>query len=312
MFASLTARRCVLLVKNKLISDHLNQISLRLFSEVKKPIVPKAGSKKAYKRDKLHINIGTIGHVDHGKTTLTSAITKILAERKLADFKSYDDIDNAPEEKKRGITINSALIEYSTDKRHYGHTDCPGHADYIKNMITGTYQMDGAILVVAATEGPMPQTREHLILAKQIGVKDLVIFLNKVDAADPEMVELAEIELRELLSEIGYKGDEIPIITGSALSALEGVSPEIGRESVLKLLDAVDEHIKPPVRDTEKPVMIPIEHIYQIPGRGTVATGRLESGILKKGAELEAVGYDNYFKTVVTSIETFKKTMDGE
>jgi len=257
-------------------------------------------------------NVAIVAHVDHGKTTLTSAITKILAERKLADFKSYDDIDNAPEEKKRGITINSALIEYSTDKRHYGHTDCPGHADYIKNMITGTYQMDGAILVVAATEGPMPQTREHLILAKQIGVKDLVIFLNKVDAADPEMVELAEIELRELLSEIGYKGDEIPIITGSALSALEGVSPEIGRESVLKLLDAVDEHIKPPVRDTEKPVMIPIEHIYQIPGRGTVATGRLESGILKKGAELEAVGYDNYFKTVVTSIETFKKTMDGE
>ncbi|RWR99369.1 Elongation factor Tu-like protein, partial [Dinothrombium tinctorium] len=273
-------------------------------------VPPQPGGKQIYKRDKPHCNVGTIGHVDHGKTTLTAAITKILAEKKLAKYKTYDDIDNAPEERKRGITINSAHVEYQTSKRHYGHTDCPGHLDYIKNMITGAHQMDGAILVVAATDGPMPQTREHLILAKQIGIESIVVYLNKADAADNEMIELAEIELRELMSEIGFKGDEVPIIVGSALCALENKNPEIGRDSVLKLLDTVDEKIPTPIRDLEKPFLLPVEHVYSIPGRGTVVTGRLERGILKKGNECEIAGHGKLVKTTITGIEMFHKTLE--
>lgn len=268
------------------------------------------GQKKVYTRDKPHCNVGTIGHVDHGKTTLTAAITKVLAEKKLAKKKSFEEIDNAPEEKKRGITINSAHVEYSTEARHYGHTDCPGHADYIKNMITGAHQMDGAILVVAATEGPMPQTREHLILAKQIGIESIVVYLNKVDAADPEMLELAEIELRELMTEVGFDGDKIPIISGSALCALEGQQPEIGKESVIKLLKTVDEYIPNPVRQLDLPFLVPVETTYSITGRGTVVTGRLERGVIKKGAEAEAIGHGKQFKTTITGIEMFHKTLD--
>ncbi|KAI1286953.1 Elongation factor Tu, mitochondrial [Halotydeus destructor] len=271
---------------------------------------PVPGGKKAYTRDKPHCNVGTIGHVDHGKTTLTAAITKILASKKLAKVKSYDDIDNAPEERKRGITINSAHVEYATEKRHYGHTDCPGHADYIKNMITGAAQMDGAILVVAATDGPMPQTREHLILAKQIGIDSIVVFMNKVDAADAEMAELAEMELRELMTEVGFDGDNVPVIQGSALCALEGKSDEIGKDAIVKLLEAVDSYIPNPVRDLDKPFLLPVETVYSIPGRGTVITGRLEKGVLKKGMEVEALGYDRHLKSIVTGIEMFHKTLD--
>lgn len=249
--------------------------------------------KKVFQRDKPHCNVGTIGHVDHGKTTLTAAITKVLADKKLAAAKGYAEIDNAPEEKARGITINVAHIEYQTENRHYGHTDCPGHADYIKNMITGTAQMDGAILVVAATDGAMPQTREHLLLAKQIGVNHIVVFINKVDAADKEMVELVEMEIRELMTEMGYDGENIPVITGSALSALEGKNPEIGSEAILKLLGEVDKYIPTPVRELEKPFLLPVEAVYSIPGRGTVVTGRLERGVLKKGAECEFIGMYN-------------------
>ena len=271
---------------------------------------PVPGGKKSYSRDKPHCNVGTIGHVDHGKTTLTAAITKILGEKKLAKVKSYDDIDNAPEERKRGITINSAHVEYSTKKRHYGHTDCPGHADYIKNMITGAHQMDGAILVVAATDGPMPQTREHLILAKQIGIENIVVYMNKVDVADSEMTELAEMELRELMTEVGFDGDKVPIIQGSALCALEGKNEDIGKESVIKLLEAVDEHIPEPKRQLDLPFLLPIESVYSIVGRGTVVTGRLERGVLKKGAEVEVLGYDKHHKCTVTGIEMFHKTLD--
>lgn len=271
---------------------------------------PVPGGKKTYTRDKPHCNVGTIGHVDHGKTTLTAAITKILSERKLAKIKSYDDIDNAPEERKRGITINSAHVEYSTDKRHYGHTDCPGHADYIKNMITGAHQMDGAILVVAATDGPMPQTREHLILAKQIGIENIVVFMNKIDTADSEMAELAEMELRELMSEIGFDGDNVPVITGSALCALEGKNDDIGRDAIQKLLDAVDEYIPEPKRELDMPFLLPVESVYSITGRGTVVTGRLERGVLKKGAEVEVLGYDKHHKCTVTGIEMFHKTLE--
>ncbi|RWS28902.1 hypothetical protein B4U80_11579 [Leptotrombidium deliense] len=274
------------------------------------PPPPPPGGKQVYKRDKPHCNVGTIGHVDHGKTTLTAAITKILAEKKMAKYKTYDDIDNAPEERKRGITINSAHVEYATDKRHYGHTDCPGHADYIKNMITGAQQMDGAILVVAATDGPMPQTREHLILAKQIGINSIVVYLNKVDTADKEMVELAELELRELMTELGFDGDNVPVIPGSALCALEGQQDEIGRDTIKKLLDMVDEHIPNPVRELDKPFMLPIEHVYSIPGRGTVVTGKLERGTIKKGTEGELVGYGKTTKTVITGIEMFHKTLE--
>ncbi|KAG8231616.1 hypothetical protein J437_LFUL010294 [Ladona fulva] len=225
-----------------------------------------AAEKKVFLRDKPHCNVGTIGHVDHGKTTLTAAITKVLADKALAQAKQYAEIDNAPEEKARGITINVAHVEYSTPNRHYGHTDCPGHADYIKNMITGTAQMDGAILVVAATDGAMPQTREHLLLAKQIGVNHIVVFINKVDAADQEMVELVEMEIRELMSEMGYDGDNVPVIKGSALNALEGKSPETGSEAIMKLLDAIDGHIPTPVRDLDKPFLLPVENVYSIPG----------------------------------------------
>lgn len=266
--------------------------------------------KKVFERTKPHCNVGTIGHVDHGKTTLTAAITKVLAEQKLAQARKYTDIDNAPEEKARGITINVAHVEYQTENRHYGHTDCPGHADYIKNMITGAAQMDGAILVVAATDGVMPQTREHLLLAKQIGVGHLVIFINKVDAADSEMVELVEMEIRELLTEMGFDGDNIPVIQGSALCALEGKNPEIGSESILKLLEAVDSYIPTPIRELDKPFFLPVEHTYSIAGRGTVVTGRLERGILKKGAECEFVGYNKVLKSVVTGVEMFHQILD--
>lgn len=282
--------------------------SLRLFAAG--PVPPQPGGKRTYSRDKPHCNVGTIGHVDHGKTTLTAAITKILAEKKLAKVKSYDDIDNAPEERKRGITINSAHVEYSTAARHYGHTDCPGHADYIKNMITGAHQMDGAILVVAATDGPMPQTREHLILAKQIGIEHIVVYLNKVDAADQEMSELAEMELRELMNEVGFKGDDVPVIAGSALCALEGKNDEIGKQSVLKLLDAVDKHIPEPKRELDKPFLLPVETVYSIAGRGTVVTGRLERGILKKGSEVEIIGYEKHHKSIATGVEMFHKTLE--
>ncbi|XP_066594437.1 elongation factor Tu-like [Prorops nasuta] len=267
-------------------------------------------AKEVFSRQKAHVNVGTIGHVDHGKTTLTAAITKVLAEKKLAKLKKYNEIDNAPEEKARGITINVAHVEYETDKRHYSHTDCPGHADYIKNMITGTAQMDGAILVVAATDGTMPQTREHLILAKQIGVKHLVVFINKVDAADKEMIELVEMEIRELLSELGFDGENIPFISGSALCALEGKDPEVGALSISKLLEAVDTYIPTPERDLTKPFFMPIEGVYSIPGRGTVVTGKLERGILKKGNECEIVGYNKNFKSTVTGVEMFHKTLE--
>jgi len=266
--------------------------------------------KKVFSRTKPHCNVGTIGHVDHGKTTLTAAITKVLSEKKLADAKGYADIDNAPEEKARGITINVAHIEYQTENRHYGHTDCPGHADYIKNMITGAAQMDGAIMVVAATDGVMPQTREHLLLAKQIGVQHIIIFINKVDAADKEMVELVEMEIRELMTEMGFDGDNVPIITGSALCALEGKEPAIGSEAILKLMAEVDKYIPTPQRELDKPFLLPIEHVYSIPGRGTVVTGRMERGVLKKGADCEFVGYNKVIKSTVTGVEMFHQILE--
>lgn len=266
--------------------------------------------KKVFERNKPHCNVGTIGHVDHGKTTLTAAITKVLADQKLAQAKKYAEIDNAPEERARGITINVAHVEYQTENRHYGHTDCPGHADYIKNMITGAAQMDGAILVVAATDGIMPQTREHLLLAKQIGVQHIVVFINKVDAGDTEMVELVEIEIRELLTEMGFNGDSIPIVAGSALCALEDKDPKIGKDAILKLLQEVDTHIPTPVRELDKPFLLPVEHTHSIPGRGTVVTGRLERGVVKKGMECEFVGYNKRIKSVVTGIEMFHQILD--
>lgn len=274
------------------------------------PKPPGVAGAKVYKRDKPHCNVGTIGHVDHGKTTLTAAITKVLAKKKMAKVKSYEDIDNAPEERKRGITINSAHVEYATDARHYGHTDCPGHADYIKNMITGANQMDGAILVVAATDGPMPQTREHLILAKQIGIEKVVIYLNKVDVADKETVELVEMELRELMTELGFDGDNTPIVLGSALCALEDRDPELGINSIQKLLEAVDTYIPTPERALDKPFLMPVEHVHSIPGRGTVCTGRLERGTIKKGTECEVLGLERYVKSTVTGIEMFHKSLE--
>ncbi|XP_076757911.1 elongation factor Tu [Xylocopa sonorina] len=280
-------------------ASHLSNVTQRFYS-----------TKKIYDRSKPHCNVGTIGHVDHGKTTLTAAITKVLSEMELAEIRKYSDIDNAPEEKARGITINVAHIEYETEKRHYGHTDCPGHADYIKNMITGTAQMDGAILVVAATDGTMPQTREHLLLAKQIGIDHIVIFINKVDAADSEMVELVEMEIRELLSSMNYDGDNIPVIKGSALCALEGTNPDIGKEAILKLLEAVDSHIPTPIRDLDKPFFLPIESVYTITGRGTVVTGRLERGKIKKGTECELIGFNKILKSTITGIEMFHKTLE--
>lgn len=266
--------------------------------------------KQVFERNKPHCNVGTIGHVDHGKTTLTAAITKVLSDVNLAQSKGYADIDNAPEEKARGITINVAHVEYQTEARHYGHTDCPGHADYIKNMITGTAQMDGAILVVAATDGVMPQTREHLILAKQIGIQHVVVFINKVDAADQEMVELVEMEIRELMTEMGYEGDKIPVIKGSALCALEGKNPEIGADTINQLLKEVDSFIPTPVRELDKPFLMPVESVHSIPGRGTVITGRLHRGVLKKGTECEIVGHGKTMKTTVTGVEMFHKTLE--
>src|SRR5207302_9683736 len=241
-------------------------------------------AKEAFKRDKPHVNVGTIGHVDHGKTTLTAAITTVLAKKGMAEVRKYADIDNAPEEKERGITINTAHVEYQSDKRHYAHVDCPGHADYVKNMITGAAQMDGAILVVSAADGPMPQTREHILLARQVGVPSLVVFLNKVDMVDdPELLELVELEVRELLSSYQFPGDEIPIVKGSALMALEGKSPELGHDAVLKLMEAVDSYIPQPDRPKDQPFLMPIEDVFSISGRGTVVTGRIERGVVKVG-----------------------------
>jgi len=265
-------------------------------------------AKEAYKRDKPHVNIGTIGHVDHGKTTLTAAITSVLAKAGNAEMREFGDIDKAPEERERGITISTAHVEYQTEKRHYAHIDCPGHADYIKNMITGAAQMDGAILVVAGTDGPMPQTREHILLARQVNVPALVVFLNKVDIADPELLELVELELRELLTEYDFPGDDIPIIKGSALKALEGDAE--AEKAIMELMDAVDDYIPEPVRDVDKPFLMPVEDVFSISGRGTVGTGRIERGVVKINEEVELVGIKPTKKTVVTGIEMFQKILD--
>ncbi|MGB8898473.1 MAG: elongation factor Tu [Methylocella sp.] len=267
--------------------------------------------KEKFQRTKPHCNIGTIGHVDHGKTTLTAAITKVLAETGGAIFTAYDQIDKAPEEKARGITISTAHVEYETKKRHYAHVDCPGHADYIKNMITGAAQMDGAILVVSAADGPMPQTREHILLARQVGVPALVVYMNKVDMVDdPELLELVELEVRELLSKYDFPGDDIPITQGSALYALEGRNPEVGHDSILKLMDAVDAYIPQPERPVDQPFLMPVEDVFSISGRGTVATGRVERGAVKVGEEVEIVGLRPTVKTVVTGVEMFRKLLD--
>ena len=267
--------------------------------------------KEKFNRDKPHCNIGTIGHVDHGKTSLTAAITKVLAETGGATYTAYDQIDKAPEEKARGITISTAHVEYQTKNRHYAHVDCPGHADYVKNMITGAAQMDGAILVVSAADGPMPQTREHILLARQVGVPALVVFMNKVDMVDdPELIELVEMEVRELLSSYQFPGDEIPIIKGSALMALEGKSPELGHDAVLKLMEAVDAYIPQPERPKDQPFLMPIEDVFSISGRGTVVTGRIERGIVKVGEEVEIIGLKPTTKTVVTGVEMFRKLLD--
>jgi elongation factor Tu len=271
-----------------------------------------AMSKKRFERKKPHVNIGTIGHIDHGKTTLTSAITKHLAKKGLAEFMPFEAIDKAPEEKARGITIATAHVEYETDKRHYAHVDCPGHADYIKNMITGAAQMDGAILVVGADDGPMPQTREHILLARQVGVPSIVVFLNKCDMVDDEeLIELVELELRELLTKYEFPGDEIPIVRGSALKALESddSSSEAAR-CVFELMDAVDAHIPEPVRDIEKPFLMPIEDVFSISGRGTVVTGRVDRGVINVGQEVEIVGLRETMKTVCTGVEMFRKILD--
>jgi elongation factor Tu len=267
--------------------------------------------KAKFQRNKPHCNVGTIGHVDHGKTSLTAAITKVLAETGGATYTAYDQIDKAPEEKARGITISTAHVEYETENRHYAHVDCPGHADYVKNMITGAAQMDGAILVVSAADGPMPQTREHILLARQVGVPALVVYLNKIDLVDdPELVELVEMELRELLSFYEFPGDDIPIVKGSALCALEGTKPEFGHDSILELMKAVDAYIPQPVRATDRPFLMPIEDVFSISGRGTVVTGRVERGIVKVGEEVEIVGIKPTVKTVVTGVEMFRKLLD--
>jgi len=268
-------------------------------------------AKEKFERTKPHVNIGTIGHVDHGKTTLTSAITATLAKSGLADARSFDSIDNAPEERERGITIATAHVEYQTEKRHYAHVDCPGHADYVKNMITGAAQMDGAILVVSAADGPMPQTREHILLARQVGVPAIVVFLNKVDMVDDEeLLELVELEVRELLSKYDFPGDDIPVIAGSALKAMEGDDSDIGSGAILKLMEAVDEYIDTPKRDIDKPFLMPVEDVFSITGRGTVATGRIERGKITVGEEVEIVGIKDTSKTVVTGVEMFKKLLD--
>jgi elongation factor Tu len=264
-------------------------------------------SKEKFERNKPHVNIGTIGHVDHGKTTLTAAITKYFGE-----FKAYDQIDGAPEERERGITISTAHVEYETDNRHYAHVDCPGHADYVKNMITGAAQMDGGILVVNAADGPMPQTREHILLARQVGVPALVVFMNKVDQVDdPELLELVEMEIRELLSSYEFPGDDIPIIAGSALAALEGRDPEIGENKIRELMAAVDEFIPTPARPKDKPFLMPIEDVFSISGRGTVCTGRVEQGVVNVGDEVEIVGIKDTQKTTITGVEMFRKLLDS-
>ena len=268
-------------------------------------------AKEKYERKKPHCNIGTIGHVDHGKTTLTAAITKVMAEKNGGTFVDYANIDKAPEERARGITISTSHVEYETDKRHYAHVDCPGHADYVKNMITGAAQMDGAILVVSAADGPMPQTREHILLARQVGVPALVVFMNKVDQVDdPELLDLVEMEVRELLSSYQFPGDEIPIVRGSALAALEGRDDAIGKEAILKLMEAVDTYIPQPDRPKDKPFLMPIEDVFSISGRGTVVTGRVERGIIKVNDEVEIVGLRETQKTVCTGVEMFRKLLD--
>ena len=269
-------------------------------------------AKAKFERTKPHCNVGTIGHVDHGKTTLTAAITKVLAESGGAEFTAFDQIDKAPEEKERGITIATAHVEYETEKRHYAHVDCPGHADYVKNMITGAAQMDGAILVVSATDGPMPQTREHILLARQVGVPALVVYMNKIDQVDDkELVDLVEMELRELLTSYEFPGDTIPIIKGSALAALEGKDDEIGKNSILELMKAVDEHIPQPIRITDKPFLMPVEDVFSISGRGTVVTGRIEQGVVKIGEDIEILGIKETQKTVCTGVEMFRKLLDS-
>ena len=269
-------------------------------------------SKEKFVRNKPHCNIGTIGHVDHGKTTLTAAITKVLAEQGGAKSVAYDEIDKAPEEKERGITISTAHVEYETEKRHYAHVDCPGHADYVKNMITGAAQMDGAILVVNAADGPMPQTREHILLGRQVGIPAIVVYLNKVDQVDDkDMIELVEEEIRELLTSYKYPGDKTPIIKGSALAAVEKRDDEIGKNSILELMKAVDEHIPQPARDVDKPFLMPVEDVFSISGRGTVATGRIESGVIKTGEEVEIVGIKETKKSVCTGVEMFRKLLDS-
>ena len=268
-------------------------------------------AKAKFERTKPHCNIGTIGHIDHGKTTLTAAITKVLAGQGTAQFVAFDQIDKAPEEKARGITISTAHVEYETKKRHYAHVDCPGHADYIKNMITGAAQMDGAILVVAASDGPMPQTREHILLARQVGVPAVVVFMNKVDMVDDaELLDLVELEVRELLSKYEFPGDEIPVVRGSALKALEGDKGELGEQAILKLMEEVDRYIPQPKRDVDKPFLMPVEDVFSISGRGTVATGRIERGRVKTGEEVEIVGVKATSKTVVTGVEMFRKVLD--
>jgi elongation factor Tu len=268
-------------------------------------------AKARFERKKPHVNVGTIGHIDHGKTTLTAAITKVLAERKLASFVPFDQIDKAPEERERGITINTAHVEYETAKRHYAHVDCPGHADYIKNMITGAAQMDGAILVVAASEGPMPQTREHILLARQVGVPAIVVFMNKVDMVeDPELLDLVELEVRELLTKYEFPGEETPIIRGSALQGLEGDKGELGEPAILQLMAAVDSFIPEPQREVDKAFLMSVEDVFTISGRGTVATGRIERGRVKVGEEVEIVGIRPTVKTVVTGVEMFRKVLD--
>ncbi len=268
-------------------------------------------AKEKFARTKPHVNVGTIGHVDHGKTTLTAAITKVLAESGGASFQDYSMIDKAPEEKARGITISTAHVEYETANRHYAHVDCPGHADYVKNMITGAAQMDGGILVVSAADGPMPQTREHILLARQVGVPALVVFMNKVDQVDDEeLLELVEMEIRELLSSYDFPGDDIPIVKGSALAALEGRDDAIGKEAILKLMEAVDSYIPAPERPKDHPFLMPIEDVFSISGRGTVVTGRIETGIVKVGEEVEIVGIKDTVKTIVTGVEMFRKLLD--
>jgi elongation factor Tu len=268
-------------------------------------------SKAKFERKKPHLNIGTIGHVDHGKTTLTAAITKVLEKQGKAKFLAYDQIDKAPEERERGVTINIAHVEYETDKRHYAHVDCPGHADYVKNMITGAAQMDGAILVVSAADGPMPQTREHILLARQVGVPAIVVFLNKADMVDDkELLDLVELEVRELLSKYKFPGDDTPIVIGSALKALEGDTSDMGEGAILKLMEAVDSFVQEPVRDIDKPFLMPVEDVFTISGRGTVVTGRVERGIIKVGEEIEIVGFKATQKNVATGVEMFRKLLD--